>query len=108
MSKKAKSTKKQPDLPAMSGPGVAQPHLPKIDEKAAEFVEARDKRLAAAEKEKRLMDELATVVHAHADKLGVNPKGEIIYRFDNLIVIVKPGKEKVAVKPFDKDDESED
>lgn len=84
----------------MDGPGVGQPAIPSIDKLAKAYVSARDRRLKAKETEDVVLGELASEVHEHQEKLGFNQKGEINYRFDDFIITVKPGKEKVKVARF--------
>lgn len=87
--KRKKSKRKQPDLPAMSGPGVEDVQIPEIDDVAGEYVQARDSRMAELAKEVEAKGRLKTVMDKHKLKS---------YKFDGLIVSVVPGEESIKVK----------
>lgn len=86
--------KKQPDLPAMKGPGVEQVAIPEIDDAAEEYVEWRDKRCAISPKEVEAKKKLIKLMKDH--KLTT-------YMFDSKVVTVVPKEETVKVKEVDDD-----
>jgi hypothetical protein len=101
--------KKAATAEMFNGPGVAPIQIKAIDKKAVEYVEVRDSRMALTKKECEARDALIAEVQAHATKIGVNAKGEVVYTFDDLKVIYKPGKPKITVRSADSpDDEGDD
>lgn len=91
-----------------NGPGVAPVKIKAIDQAAIKYVNIRDERMQLTEKECELRATLIEVVHGHADAIGKNEKGEIVYKFDDLIVTLKPGKDKVKVRSADSQEEGDD
>lgn len=95
---------KQPELP-----GAERTAIPEIDDAAAAYVSVRDKRMALTEKEITAKANLITVVIAHAKELAADGDGNRCYRFDDQLVILKPGKPNVRVRhEAEDDDEDED
>jgi len=94
MVKKTKTT----DLPGMTGPGVAQPRIKSVDDAAEIYIKERDKRCAMTPREIAAKQKLIEQLHTHADKIGRDRDGTIVYRYDDNIVILKPGKETLQVK----------
>jgi hypothetical protein len=89
--------KKQADLPAMEGPGVAPVKIPQVDALAEAYIKERDKRLKLTPKEVSAKQRLVDALHAHADKIGLQPDGTIVYRYDTVVITLTPGKEKLKV-----------
>jgi len=92
----------------INGVGVAPIKIPAIEKAARAYVTVRDDRMALTEKEVAAKSKLVEVIHANQEQLGKNPKGEVIYRFDDLQVILKGGKENVKVRSVDSPTEDED
>lgn len=90
--------RKQKDLPNMEGPGVAQVNIPEIDALAESYIKERDKRCRQTPHEIAAKDKLVAAIHEHKERIGVDSNGEVIYRFDNVVVTLKPGKEELKVK----------
>ena len=80
------------------GPGVSPVVIPELTKAAQDYIRERDKRCAMTPKEIAAKQKLMEVVHANVERLGRNPKGQIVYAFDDQILIVKPGKETLQVK----------
>jgi hypothetical protein len=99
MAKRKKSS--QIDLPAMEGPGVAAPRISAIDRLADEYTEIRDQRMALTPQEVVAKRNLIAALHKHADKLGVQPDGAIVYRYDTVQITLIPGKEKLKVQDIE-------
>ncbi len=89
---------KQKDLPGVEGPGVAPVRITEIDDLAEAYVKERDKRCAMTPREITAKEKLIEAIHKHADKIGRDSNGEIVYRFDDTVVTLKPGKEQLKVK----------
>ncbi len=96
MPKKRKA--KQDDLPAMEGPGVERISIKEIDDLAEDYIKTRDRWVAASAPVQVANDKLREAIHKHADKIGKDRNGEIVYRYDNVVVLLKPGKESLKVK----------
>ena len=100
MAKRKKSS--QIDLPAMEGPGVALgPRISAIDRLADEYTEVRDQRMALTPQEVAAKQKLIAALHKHADKLGIQPDGAIVYRYDTVQITLIPGKEKLKVQDLE-------
>lgn len=93
--KKKKPTKrpkrnKQPDLPAMNGPGVSRPKVPAIEKAAEAYVGVRDQRMELTEREVLLKKELRDLMIKHGLKLYPLDDGKQ--------VVIEPGEDEVKVK----------
>lgn len=97
--------KKQNDLPAMEGPGVAQPKIQVIEDAAEEFSKLQEKRKRIKEQEDEALDRLVAAMHIHEEKLGRNGEGYLIYKYDDMLVTLKPGNEKAKVCRLDEVEE---
>lgn len=86
------------DLPGLSGPGVAQTPLPEVDVLVDRYVAARDARMELTKKEVEAKAALIAALHANADAIGRDPEGVIVYRYDDLVVTLATGKEKLKVR----------
>lgn len=91
--------KKQEDLPAMEGPGVAPQVFKDVEAAADKYIDVRDKRMALTTKEVEARAVLAEKMASHS----LN-----IYRFDDHQVEVIPGKLKVKVKNLGQDGDTSD
>lgn len=87
----------------MKGPGVAQPRIPKIDKCAKAYVIERDKRCEMTPREIAAKQKLINALHEHKEQIGADSNGEIVYRYDDLVVTLKPGKEVLKVKEVGSD-----
>jgi hypothetical protein len=84
------SKKKQAELK-----GIEAPSFPAVESAAESYIDIRDKRMALTEKE---VDARAVLIHEmQKEKLQV-------YKFNDQIVTLLPGKEKVRVKTVTDDD----
>lgn len=89
-------------------PGMEAPSIPEIEQAAEAYVKARDSRMRLTEKEITAKTNLIQVVLEHESELSSGPDGEKVYRYDEEIVILKPGKRNVKVKAVHEDEEQED
>ena len=85
------------DLPGIEGPGVAAPRIPEIDRLVDKYVKARDFRMEQTKHEVAAKAELISALHAHGETLAT-PEGDIVYRYDDLVVTLATGKEKLKVR----------
>jgi hypothetical protein len=81
----------------MAGNGFDRVKIKAIEEKAATYVDIRDKRMKLTEKEIAAKAELIDVMKKNADKLAVNGEGDRVYSFDEEIVILS-AKDNVKVR----------
>jgi hypothetical protein len=105
--KKPKTKPKQDDLPEMAGPGIAPVKIPKVDKLARAYVEWRDQRISALEAEVDAKRKLIEALHFHKDQITL-PDGTMAYHYDDSIITLEPGKEKLKVKSSHVDDAEED
>lgn len=89
-------------------PGTERPSIKEIDKAADYYVNVRDRRMKLTEQEVAAKAQLLQTVLQHEAKLSKNGDGEIVYRYDEEIVIVKPGKANVKVKGARDGDDDED
>ena len=85
------------ELPHMTGPGVAVPHLPDVDQLAQAYITQRDQRLKCLINEIVAKDNLITALHSHDEELK-QPDGSLAYRFADLVITLSHGKEKLKVE----------
>jgi len=81
----------------MEGTGVAPVKIPKVDKLARSYVEARDSRIDALNTEVDAKAKLVEALHFHKDQLTL-PDGRIVYHYDESVITLEPGKEKLSVK----------
>lgn len=82
-------------------PGTEGVKIKAIDEASELYVNARDKRMNATEKEIAAKTALSDLMHKHADKIGRAADGSIVYRYDDMIVSLTPKEEVLKVKHVD-------
>ena len=70
-------------------PGTEQPRVKDVEQAAERYIDVRDKRMALTEKEVTAHASLLEAMHRH---------GLESYRYDDMIVTVKHGAEKVRVR----------
>jgi hypothetical protein len=89
--------------------GVERPKIKAIEKAADAYVDARDARMKLTEKECSTRETLIATIKEHASELTPNSEGALVYRYgDDLLVILKPGKDKVKVKHDSTSGEDED
>jgi hypothetical protein len=96
---------KQSDLPAIEGKGVAPIKIPAIDRLADKYIEMRDKRMAMTPEEVKAKQALIEALHKNEDKIGHDPTGAIVYRYDTIVITLASGKEKLKVKDMSEVDD---
>jgi hypothetical protein len=108
MSKTKEPTKKkQPELPAMKGPGVEPVDIPALNDAVSEYVKVRDRRMELTEQEVLKKAALTVEVERHADKLTRDENGNLFYRADDLLVTLA-SKKNVKVRSVHEDTESDE
>jgi hypothetical protein len=87
------------------GKGVEPLRIAEIDKLAEVYVAARDKRLTMTPKEVTAKQNLIASLHENAEKIGTQPDGRLVYRYDEMMITLSPGKDKLKVEDIsDKDD----
>jgi len=94
--------KRTPKLKQSEIPGTERPVIKALDEAGETYVDLRDKMQAAV---KRYKEEgktpLIDLMHKNADKLSKNGEGELVYNYDDMVIILKPTAEVIKVKHVD-------
>lgn len=88
---------KQKDLPGIKGKGVAPIKIKPLERLADAYIEEKNKRCLQTPKEIAAKQKLIDAMHDHADKLR-QPDGSLAYRYDDTIITLTPGKEKLKVE----------
>lgn len=88
--------------------GTEGPKIPEIEEAAEAYTGLRDKWQALGEKLTTAKVALTQTVLDHEKELSKDGDGNRVYRFDDMLVILKPGKPGVKVKAVHEDDDDED
>lgn len=96
---------KQSDLPAIEGKGVAPVKIPAIDKLADKYIEIRDQRMAMTPEEVKAKQALIDALHKNEDKIGLDPTGAIVYRYDTIVITLHAGKDKLKVKDMSGQDD---
>jgi hypothetical protein len=89
------------------GAGVAPVRIPEVDDLAETYIKERDKRCKQTPREIAAKGKLIDALHKHADKIGSND-GTITYRYDDVVISLQPGKEKLKVREASSDDGDEE
>lgn len=87
-----------PDLPGVTGKGVAPVRIKAVDDAAEEYVKIRDRRMAMTKKEVQAKQTLIDLLHKNAEKIGADDEGVMCYEYDDVVVELKPGKEQLKVR----------
>jgi hypothetical protein len=95
------------ELPGLTGPGVAQVRVPEVDVLVDRYVTARDTRMEHTKREVEAKGNLVAALHANADAIGRTPGGDIVYHYDDLVVTLATGKEKLKVRTAGNEEEEE-
>lgn len=91
----------------MEGTGVAPVRIPKVDKLARVYVQARDTRIESLNAEVNAKSALVEALHFHSAELTL-PDGRLVYHYDDNVITLEPGKEKLSVKASHVADEGED
>lgn len=96
-------SKAQPELPGAEGPSI-----PAIEAAAEEYVRTRDKRMKLTTAEIQSKAQLIAVCQDHVKELSKDGEGNFVYRYDDELVILKPGKTNVKVKRAHETEDDDD
>lgn len=78
-------------------PGTERPKIRSIENAAQAYVAARDARMSALTKEISAKEKLIMVMQNNSEKLSVNGDGDLVYRYDDEIVVLSE-KDMIKVK----------
>ena len=92
----------------MEIPGAEAPRIKEIDEAAESYVSIRDKRNKMTEKVLEARKGLVDVLKLNVKELSLRPNGVRVYRFDDMVVELRPRTDSVAVKPYKEKPRTED
>ena len=93
----------------MDIPGTERPTIKEIEEAAEAYTALREKWQALGEKLTTAKTALIQTVLEHEKELSKDKDGNRVYRYDDMLVILKPGSPKVRVKAVhDETDADED
>lgn len=98
---------KSVELPGITGKGVAPVSIPKINKLCDAYVTLRDSRMATLKKEVEAKEKLVDVIHEHIEQIGEDENGEVVYRYEDTVITLKPGEEKLKVKAIGSDGDDE-
>lgn len=88
-------------------PGTEAASIPEVEDAAEKYVVIRDKRMRLTEAEVTAKTNLIQVLLQHEGQLSPGEDGTKTYRYDEEIVILKPGKRGVKVKAAHEDEDEE-
>jgi hypothetical protein len=97
----AASEESEPGRPAqtqMEGEGFETVTIPEIDKAADKYIKIKDARCKISPKEIAAKGELIDAIHAHQAQLPKDGEGSTVYRYDDLVIKLIPGKEKLEIK----------
>jgi hypothetical protein len=86
------------ELPGIVGKGVAPVSIPKINKLCDVYVAARDSRMSRLKDEVEAKTKLVDAIHDHIEQIGEDSNGEVVYRYEDTVITLKPGEEKLKVK----------
>ncbi len=89
-------------------PGTGQERIEELESAADQYIKVRDARMRMTEKEIAAKTNLLQVALSHEAELSPDADGNKIYKFDDEMVILKPGKRNVKVKAIHSEDDDED
>ena len=90
--RKKKHSKPTPNLPNMTGPGVALVRNPTLERLAVDWVDAK-------EKADNARDEVKTAVESLTSQMRAS--NTWVYQWDGHLLRLEPGKDKITVKDVD-------
>lgn len=76
-------------------PGMERPKIAAIESAAEKYVDLRDKRMKLLESEIAAKEKLVEAMQKSAEKLSQDGEGNLIYKYDEQVVILA---EQVGVK----------
>lgn len=83
-------------------------NIPTINKLAEDYVKERDKRMKLTPREVAAKTKLIDAIHKHKEKIGAQPDGTVTYRYDDTVIVLKPGKEQLKVKSANEADDGEE
>lgn len=89
------------DLPGVGGPGVSQKQIKPLNKALDQYIVDRDAHRAATAAITESKKKVVEIMHAHESEIGKDSNGEMIYRYEDEVVTLKPGKEELKVKTIE-------
>lgn len=81
----------------LTGKGVSPIRITSVDRLAENYIRERDKRLTQTPKEVAAKLKLIEALHSNREQIQ-QPDGTIVYRYDETVITLTPGKEKLKVE----------
>lgn len=110
--KKAKTEKSEPvekpipqELPGVVGKGVEIVKIPELDKAIRKWEKHKDARCAETPNEVAAKKDVIAEFHKHEEKLPKDSEGNLIYRMDDDMYIIKRGKETLKKESAESIDE---
>lgn len=94
---------RSPEL-SLKGKGVERVSIPAIDRLADAYVTERDKRLKLTPREVAAKTKLIDALRQHSNRLQ-QPDGTLLYNYDETIIRLEHGKDKLKVEAATHDEE---
>lgn len=101
--KRTAAKQRSAELP-LKGKGVERVRIAEIDSLADAYVTERDKRLKLTPREVAAKTKLIDALRRHSNRLE-QPDGSLLYSYDESIIRLTHGKDKLKVESLEHDDE---
>lgn len=105
MAKKKEKKTKTPDLPGITGVGVAAIQIAEIDKAVTRYERKKEEWTKTSPGVVDAKRELRSILHAHREELPKNEDGEPFYRCDGVLYTLKESVKRTAA---DDEDSRED
>lgn len=79
-------------------PGTGRASIKEIDSASEQYVNIRDRRMHLTEKEVAAKRVLSDLMRVHAESIGRGDDGGLAYRYDDMLVTLKPKDAVLRVK----------
>ena len=87
----------------LKGKGVEPVKIPAVEAAAEIYISARDNFVIYTRKLQETQEALRDAMHAN-EKALKRSDGALVYRFDDQVITVTKGKEKIKIKAIDEDE----
>lgn len=88
----------------MEGDGVAPVKIPLLEKLARAYTQVRDERMQTLKDEIDAKQELIEAMHKNSERIKT-PSGVLMYHYDDEVITLEPGKEKLKVAKSHLEDE---
>jgi hypothetical protein len=81
----------------LTGKGVEPVRIEEIDKLIEKYIKIRDERMKLTSRESEAKEKLVDAMHGYAEQLE-QPDGDLVYRFNETIVSLIAGPEKLKIE----------